>query len=270
MSDHPQVDVRFTGDVTVVFVIDPAGLGEGEGMAAYADALKHALEANTPPLHLVGTWTSGMDPQGPPRYLDALGNDAYRITVGGTTTVEVGTPAEQVRELAEMHILAALNALPMLHVVGRYTGKPRADVRLQGSKDRSPHRAWFGFDEAFDDPSLWHEGFGYNETWNGWATPYFELEVALKVMAAHNPPPPAKGEEPNPFVGGLMTFDAERKVFHYRYDEEEVVTIEPETLMLPGETESRTVYDFGLGMCWSEEPWNDGQRPTKSPVTEGA
>jgi hypothetical protein len=198
-----------------------------------------------------------MDPQGPPRYLDALGNDAYRITVGGTTTVEVGTPAEQVRELAEMHILAALKSLSMLHVVGRYTGTPKADVRLQGQKEHDPHRAWFGFDEAFTDPSRWCAGFGYHETWNGWATPYFELEEAKRVMAIHNPPTPEDGPS-------FMRFDEERQVFIYNFEGEPEQTIEPQPLLLPGESESRTVYEFGLGMCWSEEPWNEGVRPVAS------
>jgi hypothetical protein len=123
------------------------------------------------------------------------------------------------------------------------------DISLLGSKHHEPYAASFGFDDTADADLL--TGFSYGERWNGWAVPYLELDEALRAMKLFNPDPPSA-------EAVTLVYDELTKKFVFNYqDGDEPAVVEPEMLMMPDEDESRTVYNFGLALCWNETELDD-------------
>ncbi len=78
--------------------------------------------------------------------------------------------------------------------------------------------------EAFD-------GFTLDETWNGWARPYFTFEQAQRIVEAHRS------------HGDKAWYDEAEDVFSFEMGEDEVDSFPAETI------EGRKLYPIGTG-CW--------------------
>ena len=89
-------------------------------------------------------------------------------------------------------------------------------------------------------------GYTSGRLWNGWATPYFPLEEALKICAEWN-------DEDNP-----MTYDEERDEFRIHYDGDEIPYVwEGEDFL----TDDGRFHLYGIGAyshIWDE--LDDGEK----------
>lgn len=248
-SIPPLMDVRFHATVMVVFTFPTRHEERPHIEAAYGRIFELLLKEVDPFLSLVHSYKAGDDFQGPGRVLKGAGiADVYEATIAGPVRVPVGTPPATVVEAARERVEMAMPFLPGIHLVGQHIGVSVTVVRLAGKRDCDPHRAFFGFDEAYENPERWFPGFSYGDEWNGWAKPLFEADVAKRVAETYNSPTL------------VLTWNEEAKTFTGVHGEEpdEPFTIEPEILLLPGEHESRLVYDFSLGMCWLEQHFDKG------------
>src|SRR5215213_4654130 len=75
------------------------------------------------------------------------------------------------------------------------------------------------------------EGFTLDETWNGWARPYFTFEQAQRIVQAHTS------------WGGKAWYDEGEDVFMFEFSRDEVDAFPAESM------DDRKLYPVGAG-CW--------------------
>ena len=86
------------------------------------------------------------------------------------------------------------------------------------------------------------EGFTFNQYWNGWECPMFELDVAMEIIKEFN-----NDEE-------KMSYDKEKDVFLFEHEDfdDGIYVVEPHDIF-DEEGKTHHVYDIGAGYwVWSE------------------
>lgn len=263
IPDELAVDVTFTAKVKVALIAEPPVTNGQARDAWYMYRIQTGLHLHQ--MSLTGSWSAGMDMQGPACYLHAQEGGLYHlIEVNGRVTVKKGVDGDVVRQQAAEKVRQALFTIPEIHVLGKWFLQAPVEVRLTGGRDKVPHAARFVLDDDEDNPETpTFFGFTYGDTWNGWALPLLEREEAKRAVETLFNHKVEGADKP------YAIYREEAGTFGFwDEDAEDYSTIEPEDIELPDEDEGRLVYDFGQGLVWREIDLRPGDWAYKYDISD--